>query len=137
MLEIAENCEKVDTQVAAITIEEKVESSASVNRIEGIKGATKREISHEVPKPAVRKLVTGVVESDISVEIPTVQQEVISAIDVGWKDIFKSSARQSRKVKQGKSKAKATGTQGRCCKYGWLRRRRRGTSICIHGRRQE
>ena len=99
MLEIAENCEKVDTQVAAITIEEKVESSASVNRIEGIKGATKREISHEVPKPTVRKLVTDVVELDISVEIPTVQQEVISAIDVGWKDIFKSSARQSRKLK--------------------------------------
>jgi len=70
----------------------------------------KREISHEVLKPAVRKLVTDVVESDISVEIPTVQQEVISVIDVGWKDIFKSSARQSRKVKQGTSKAKATGT---------------------------
>ena len=69
-----------------------------------------REISHEVPKPAVRKLVTDVVESDISVEIPTVQQEVISAMDVGWKDIFKSSARQSRKVKQGKSKQRATGT---------------------------
>ena len=53
------------------------------------------EIGHEVPKPAVRKLVTDVVEPDISVEIPTFQQEVISVIDVGWKDIFKSSARQS------------------------------------------
>ena len=46
------------------------------------------------------------VEPDILVVIPTVQQEVISVIDVGWKDIFKSSARQSRKVKQGKSKQK-------------------------------
>ena len=55
-------------------------------------------------------LVTNVVEPDILVVIPTVQQEVISVIDVGWKDIFKSSARQSRKVKQGKSKQKATGT---------------------------
>ena len=51
-----------------------------------------REISHEVPKPAVRKLVTNVVEPDISVEVPTVQQEVDSVIDVGWKDIFKRSA---------------------------------------------
>ena len=51
-----------------------------------------REISHEVPKPAVRKLVTDVVEPNISVEILTVQQEVNSVIDVGWKDIFKSSA---------------------------------------------
>ena len=51
-----------------------------------------REISHEVPKPAVRKLVTNVVEPDISVELPTVQQEVDSVIDVGWKDIFKRSA---------------------------------------------
>ena len=51
-----------------------------------------REISHEVPKPAVRKLVTDVVEPDISVEILTVHQEVNSVIDVGWKDIFKSSA---------------------------------------------
>ena len=42
-----------------------------------------REISHEVPKPAVRKLVTDVVEQDISVEVPTVQQEVNSVIDVG------------------------------------------------------
>ena len=69
-----------------------------------------REISHEVPKPAVRKLVTDVVEPDISVEILTVQQEVNSVIDVGWKDIFKSSAGQSRTVKQGKRKQKATGT---------------------------
>ena len=51
-----------------------------------------REISHEVPKPAVRKLVTNVVEPDISGEVPTVQQEVDSVIDVGWKDIFKRSA---------------------------------------------
>ena len=69
-----------------------------------------REISHEIPKPAVRKLVTDVVKPDISVEILTVQQEVNSAIDVGWKDIFKSSAGQSRTVKQGKSKQKDTGT---------------------------
>ena len=60
-----------------------------------------REISHEVPKPAVRKLVTNVVELDISVEVPTVQQEVDSVIDVGWKDIFKRSAGQKidRKLK--------------------------------------
>ena len=60
-----------------------------------------REISHEVPKPAVRKLVTNVVEPDISVEVPTVQQEVDSVIDVGWKDIFKRSAGQKidRKLK--------------------------------------
>ena len=60
-----------------------------------------REISHEVPKPAVRKLVTNVVELDISVEVPTVQQEVDSVIDVGWKDIFKRSAGQriDRKLK--------------------------------------
>ena len=57
-----------------------------------------REISHEVTKPAVRKLVTNMVEPDILVEIPTVQQEVNSVIDVGLKDIFKSSAGQSRKV---------------------------------------
>ena len=69
-----------------------------------------REISHEVPKPAVRKLVTDVVEPDISVEILTVQQEVNSVIDVGWKDIFKSSVGQSRKVKKSKNKPKATGT---------------------------
>ena len=68
-----------------------------------------REISHEVTKPAVRKLVTDVVEPDILVEIPTVQQEVNSVIDVGLKDIFKSSAGQSRKVKKSKSKPKATG----------------------------
>lgn len=49
-----------------------------------------RETSHEVPKPAVRKLVIDVVEPNISVEIPTVQQEVNPVIDVGWKDIFKS-----------------------------------------------
>ena len=60
-----------------------------------------REISHEVPKPAVRKLVTDVVVPDISVEVPTVQQEVDSVIDVGWKDIFKRSAGQKidRKLK--------------------------------------
>ena len=75
-----------------------------------------REISHEVPKPAVRKLVTDVVKPDISVEIPTVQQEVNSVIDVGWKDDFKSSAGQSREVKKSKNKPKATGSQGRCCK---------------------
>ena len=69
-----------------------------------------REISHEVPKPAVRKLVTDLVELDISVEILTVQQEVNSVIDVGWKDVFKSSAGQSRKVKKSKNKPKATGT---------------------------
>ena len=69
-----------------------------------------REISHEVPKPAVRKLVTVVVVPDISVEIPTVQQDVNSVIDVGWKNIFKSSAGQSRKMKKSKNKPKATGT---------------------------
>ena len=69
-----------------------------------------REISHEIPKLAVRKLFTHVVEPYISVEVPTVQQEVNSVIDVGWKDMFKSSSRQSRKVKKGKSKPKATGT---------------------------
>ena len=69
-----------------------------------------REISHEVPRPAVRKLVTNVVEPDILVEISPVQQEVNSVIDVGWNDIFKSSAGQSRKVKKSKSKPKATGT---------------------------
>ena len=64
-----------------------------------------REISHDVPKPAVRKLVTDMVESDISgFEILTVQQVVNSVIDVVWKDIFKSSAGQSR------NKPKATGT---------------------------
>ena len=62
-----------------------------------------REISHEVPKPAVRKLVTDVVDPDISVEIPTVQQEINSVIDVSWKGIFKSSAGQSRKVKRAKT----------------------------------
>ena len=36
-LEIAENCEKVDTQLAAMTIEENGENSVSVNRIEGTK----------------------------------------------------------------------------------------------------
>ena len=68
------------------------------------------EVSLEVPKPAVRKLVTDVVEPDILVEIPTVQQDVNSVIDVGWKDIFKSSAGQSRKMKKSKNKPKATGT---------------------------
>ena len=68
------------------------------------------EVSLEVPKPAVRKLVTDVVEPDILVEIPTVQQDVNSVIDVGWKDIFKSSAGQSRKVEKSKNKPKATGT---------------------------
>ena len=59
----------------------------------------------------MRKLVTDVVEPDILVEIPTVQQEVNSVIDVGiFKDIFKSSAGQSRKVKKSKNKPKATGT---------------------------
>lgn len=78
-----------------------------------------RETSHEVPKPAVRKLVTDVVEPDISVEIPTVQQEVNSVIDVGWKDILKSSARRSRKVKKSESKPKATGTPREVLKI-WL-----------------
>ena len=41
------------------------------------------KVSHEVPKPSKRKLVTNVVEPDILVEIPTIQQEVISVIDVG------------------------------------------------------
>ena len=68
------------------------------------------EVSLEVPKPAVRKLVTDVVEPDILVEIPTVQQDVNSVIDVGWKNIFKSSAGQSRKMKKSKNKPKATGT---------------------------
>ena len=68
------------------------------------------EVSLEVPKPAVRKLVTDVVEPDILVEISTVQQDVNSVIDVGWKDIFKSSAGQSRKMKKSKNKPKATGT---------------------------
>ena len=45
-----------------------------------------REIIHEVPKPAMRKLVTDVVEPDILVEIPTVQQEVNSVIDIGLQD---------------------------------------------------
>ena len=58
----------------------------------------------------MRKLVADVVEPDISVEIPTVQQEVNSFIDVGWKDIFKSSVGQSRKVEKSKNKSKATGT---------------------------
>ena len=69
------------------------------------------KISHKLPTtPSMRKLVTNVVEPDILVVIPTVQQEVISVIDVGWKDIFKSSAGQSRKVKKSKNKPKATGT---------------------------
>ena len=68
------------------------------------------EVSLEVPKPAVRKLVTDVVEPDILVEIPTLQQDVNSVIDVGWKDIFKSSAGQSRKMKKSRNKPKATGT---------------------------
>ena len=68
------------------------------------------EVSLEVPKTAVRKLVTDVVEPDILVEISTVQQDVNSVIHVGWKNIFKSSAGQSRTVKQGKSKQKDTGT---------------------------
>ena len=59
-----------------------------------------REISHEVLKSAVRKLVTDVVEPDISVENLTVKQEVNSVIDVGWKDIFKSSAGPPREVLQ-------------------------------------
>ena len=109
-LEIAENCEKVGAQLAAMTIEEKGENSASVNRIEEQREAMARKISHEVPKPAMRKLATDVVEPDISVEILTVQQEVNFFIDVGWKDICKSSARQSRKVKKSKKKPKATGT---------------------------
>lgn len=49
-----------------------------------------RETSYEVPKPAVRKLVIDVVEPSVSVEIPTVQQEVNPVIDVGWKEILKS-----------------------------------------------
>ena len=109
-LEIAENCERVGAQIAAMTIEEKGENSGSVNRIEGKKrGHCKRNQSRGT-KPAVRKLFTDVVEPDISVEIATVQQEVNSVIDVGWKDIFKSSAGQSRKVKKSKNKPKATGT---------------------------
>lgn len=64
-----------------------------------------RETSHEVPKPAVRKLVIDVVELSISVEIPTVQQEVNPVIDVGWKEIFKSiedKAEGEEKQKQTK-----------------------------------
>ena len=49
-----------------------------------------RETSHEVPNPAVRKLVINLVEPSVLVEIPTVQQEVNPVIDVGWKEIFKS-----------------------------------------------
>ena len=37
VLEIAENCKKVDAQLAAMTIEGKGENSASVNHIEGTK----------------------------------------------------------------------------------------------------
>ena len=44
------------------------------------------KISHKVPTtPSMRKLVTNVVEPDILVVIPTVQQEVISVIDVGYR----------------------------------------------------
>ena len=78
-----------------------------------------REISHEVPKPALRKLATDVIEPDVLVEILTVQQEVNSVIDVDWKDIFKRSAGQSRKVKKSKSKPKATGTP-REVRQTWL-----------------
>ena len=47
-LEIAQNCEKVDAQLAAMTIEEKGENSASVNRIEGTKtGHGKRNQSRD------------------------------------------------------------------------------------------
>ena len=110
MLEIAKNCKKVDTQLAAMTIEGKGEISASVNRIEGTKRSHGKNQSQGTNNTKHEKTCTNVVEPDILVVIPTVQQEVISVIDVGWKDIFKSSARQSRKVKQGKSKQRATGT---------------------------
>lgn len=73
-----------------MTIEEKGENSVSVNRIEGTKIGHGKRNQSEVPKPAVRKLVIDVVELSISVEIPTVQQEVNPVIDMGWKEIFKS-----------------------------------------------
>ena len=62
-----------------------------------------RETSHEVPKPAVRKLVIDVVEPSISVEIPTVQQEVNPVIDVGWKEIFKSIEDKAERWRKAKA----------------------------------
>ena len=102
-LEIAENCEKVNTQLAAMSLEgqrleEKEEDSASVNRIE-----EKKRVLYKSP-------ATDVAESDISAETKSVQQEAISVINAGLKDIFKSAAKRSINVKQDQRTPSAIGT---------------------------
>ena len=79
-----------------MTIEEKEENSATVNRIEGTKRGHGNRSQSRGTKTGREKTCQ--------------QQDVNSVIDVGWKDIFKSSAGQSRKMKKSKNKPEATGT---------------------------
>ena len=66
----------------------------------------KREISHEVPKPAVGKLVTDAVESDISVEIPTVQQEFIFCHRCELEGHFQEQCKTKQKGEAGQKQSK-------------------------------
>ena len=105
-LEIAENCEKVDTQLAAMATEGpgvkgKDEDSANVNRIEDKKKVLGR--IHNSP-------ATDVVEPDILVETRIAQQEVSLVANVDWKDISKSVARRNTNAKAEKEKPSGTGT---------------------------
>ena len=109
-LEIAENCEKVDAQLAAMTIEEKGENSDSVNGMEGTKRGHGKRNQSRGTKTGREKICyrcgrTGHFGRDSN--CPARGQFCHRC---GLKDIFKSSAGQSRKVKKSKNKPKATGT---------------------------
>ena len=104
-LEIAENCEKVHPQLAAMTTKGqgaigKEEDTASINRIEETKrgpGKNSQLTCHRCGK-------TGHVgKTQIS------QQEASLVVNVGWKDTSKSVARRSINVIEGTGKPSFTG----------------------------
>ena len=104
-LEIAENCEIVDTQLAAMTIEEKGESSPSVNRLEGTKrGHGKRNQSRDT-KSGREKTCYLYFGRDSNCPA-----RGHFCHRCGLEGHFREQCKTKQKGKAGKSKPKATGT---------------------------
>ena len=99
-LDIVENCEKVDTQLATMSLERKEENPAFIRRIrETRRGSGKKDHSrdsHKDPEPTCYSCG----DLDTLAETRPVQQEDNFVINVECRDISKSDARQSRKVAQ-------------------------------------
>ena len=108
-LEIAENCEKVDTQLAAMSPERKEVYPAVIRRVrETRRGSGKKNQSRDPHKDleptCYRCGRTGHFGRD-----PVCPARGKFYGNVEWRDISKSDARQSRKVAQNKQKSDITG----------------------------